>query len=294
MLFETHENGVKRPGLQPSYTAQLVTVAPVGWTLHEPFQHQESLGRYAWNLHGSKSIYVDLVCQAFFPDRLLQGFWYHPGMSQPHKAPIAIGGFYQRWCPPIAFISVVAWAVWIHYFNPSLPVGTYVTFLAFLAVVVTIWPPENRWNKTAWIAVFFFLMLFEIHNLYRDRAEHDKEQAEARENERKEFQSIADGLKVAINQSELAFAATMRRLGHLGQLSSEEINEATGGDSFCYVDMGGISGGGLIANIVQCGFRGKAVTIPRSFRSAFRNEAGHDSGMNPGADSDFKPVTLSR
>ena len=66
VLFETHENGVERPGLHPSFTAQLVTVAPVGWTLHEPFQHQESLGRYAWYLHGLKSIYVDLVCQALF------------------------------------------------------------------------------------------------------------------------------------------------------------------------------------------------------------------------------------
>jgi len=40
-----------------------------------------------------------------------------------------------------------------------------------------------------------------------------------------------------------------------------------------------------------CGFRGKAVTIPKSSRAAFRNDAGHDSGMKPVTDSDFKPVT---
>jgi hypothetical protein len=39
------------------------------------------------------------------------------------------------------------------------------------------------------------------------------------------------------------------------------------------------------------GFRGKADTIPGSIRSAFRNEAGHNYGMNPVTDSDFKPVT---
>jgi len=44
--------------------------------------------------------------------------------------------------------------------------------------------------------------------------------------------------------------------------------------------------------LICCGFRGKAVRIPRSIRSAFRNEADHDSGMNPITDSDFKPITL--
>jgi hypothetical protein len=43
---------------------------------------------------------------------------------------------------------------------------------------------------------------------------------------------------------------------------------------------------------VKCGFRGTAGGIPKSSRSAFRNEAGHDSGMKPGRDSDFEPVTF--
>jgi len=34
--------------------------------------------------------------------------------------------------------------------------------------------------------------------------------------------------------------------------------------------------------------------IPGSSRSAFQNEAGHDSGVNPVSDSDFKPVTLGQ
>ena len=41
-----------------------------------------------------------------------------------------------------------------------------------------------------------------------------------------------------------------------------------------------------------CVFRGKSVTVPGRSRSAFRNEAGHDSGMKPVTDSDFKPVTF--
>ena len=46
--------------------------------------------------------------------------------------------------------------------------------------------------------------------------------------------------------------------------------------------------------VSYCGFRGKAGAIPGSIRSAFRNESGHDSGMNPVTDSDIKPVTLGR
>jgi len=43
-----------------------------------------------------------------------------------------------------------------------------------------------------------------------------------------------------------------------------------------------------------CVFRGKAITIPKSSRSPFRNEADHDSGMMPITDSDFKPITFRR
>jgi hypothetical protein len=42
---------------------------------------------------------------------------------------------------------------------------------------------------------------------------------------------------------------------------------------------------------VVCGFRGKAGGITGSIRSALRNGSDHDYGMNPIADSDFKPIT---
>jgi hypothetical protein len=44
----------------------------------------------------------------------------------------------------------------------------------------------------------------------------------------------------------------------------------------------------------RCGLRDKAGTIPKSFRSAFQNEPGHDSGMKPVTDSDLNPVTFGR
>jgi len=46
--------------------------------------------------------------------------------------------------------------------------------------------------------------------------------------------------------------------------------------------------------MLTCVFRGKAVASPKSSRSGVRNDAGHDSGMMPVTDSDFKPVTFCR
>lgn len=70
--------------------------------------------------------------------------------------------------------------------------------------------------------------------------------------ERKAFQSIADGLETSIKQNQAAFETTIQRIGGLTHLSVEELNEATGGDSYCYVDLGGVPEG-IIANIVQKG-----------------------------------------
>jgi len=47
----------------------------------------------------------------------------------------------------------------------------------------------------------------------------------------------------------------------------------------------------LWAFLETCGFRGKAGGITGSIRSALRNGSDHDYGMNPIADSDFKPIT---
>jgi hypothetical protein len=52
----------------------------------------------------------------------------------------------------------------------------------------------------------------EITNLYRDRAEHDKEQAQARKEELDSFKTIARGTDTAIQQSQRQFEATITRL----------------------------------------------------------------------------------
>jgi hypothetical protein len=139
--------------------------------------------------------------------------------------------------------------------TPRPPIGVYIAVLAALAVVVTIWPPESNLGKAAWLAAFFALTGLEIATLYQERTENQKQQAEARRKEAEAFQSIADGITASMTSNQSAFDATMRRMRGLAQLSKEDISEATGEDSFCYVDMGGwgSSQGVLIANIVQKG-----------------------------------------
>ena len=143
--------------------------------------------------------------------------------------------FYQKWVPPLAVAAVGIWCVVLRFAHIYPPVGTYIAILAFMAVVVTIWPPEHAWSKAAWLATFFFLMGFEIHNLYRDRAQHDQQLALQRQMETDAFQTIADGLSSAITQSQQHFDATVERVEGVSQLTQKSIGTVTGGDGFCYM-----------------------------------------------------------
>jgi hypothetical protein len=145
--------------------------------------------------------------------------------------------FYNRWAPPIAIAGLAGWAACVYAFGIYPPVGVYICVLTAMAVVVTIWPPEQNWSKAAWLVVFFSLMGFEIHNLYRDRAQHDEAQKQEHKEEREAFQAIANGINTSISNSQQAFDATMRRMEFLSKLSNENISEVTGGSSFPYVTI---------------------------------------------------------
>lgn len=132
------------------------------------------------------------------------------------------------------------------------PPGTYIAALGLLAFFVVFWPPNKPWIKAGFLLVFLLLTGAEIHNLYRDRDERDMEQGIARKEEREAFKSIADNLTTSITKNQEAFEATMDRMTGLAALAKDNINEVTGGDSFCFVDMGEIPEG-LIAHLVQKG-----------------------------------------
>ncbi|MGD0577575.1 MAG: hypothetical protein ABSC08_01475 [Bryobacteraceae bacterium] len=87
---------------------------------------------------------------------------------------IAIRTFYHHWLPPVMVGSLAVWSLLVWGLQLYPPVGVYISILAVLGVIVTIWPPESNWGKAAWLLVFFGLMGFEISSLFY----HERQQAE--------------------------------------------------------------------------------------------------------------------
>jgi hypothetical protein len=133
----------------------------------------------------------------------------------------------------IAVLGVVL--TWVYFFDAYPPVGACIAVAGLLAVIVTAFPPNDRFSKIIFVAITFTLTAFEIHTIYKERASQDQERAKQRAEETKKFQSIAEGISKSITQNQQAFDATMKRMGSLAQLSEEQIHESTGGDSFCFV-----------------------------------------------------------
>src|SRR5436190_1966144 len=107
----------------------------------------------------------------------------------------------------------------VYFFDVRPPVGTYIAVAGLVAVIVTTWPPNDQSSKAIFIAILFFLTTFEVHTLYTERAKQDLERTKQREEERKSFQDIADGISRSITQSQQAFDTTMKSMGSLAQLS---------------------------------------------------------------------------
>jgi hypothetical protein len=107
------------------------------------------------------------------------------------------------------------------------PVGVFIAILALVGVAVP-WLKEkvSKREKALWTAVMFALVLLEIRSIYKDQAEHDKQQADARAEQLKSFKEIAKGIDIAITNSQKEFNATMQR-------TNQVLNSTTGGTGFC-------------------------------------------------------------
>jgi hypothetical protein len=134
----------------------------------------------------------------------------------------------------------------------SFPPGTYIAALAILGFFLALRPPKKRWTQALILGISLLLAAAEIHNLHAIRVEHDKQQAQARQAEREAFKSIADSITNSMSENQRAFEATVDRMKGLAAITKDTVNEATGGDSFCFVDMGPTPEG-LIAHLVQKG-----------------------------------------
>jgi len=126
------------------------------------------------------------------------------------------------------------WRIWA--WHP--PVGVWIGILGFLGVAVALTRDPTKIGsreKAAWILVISALLFLELKSVYQDRNEHDQQQAEARERETKSFESIADGIEGAIQQSQTDFAATMQKSDAIMGRVGDSIKSQTGGDSFAYI-----------------------------------------------------------
>jgi len=113
---------------------------------------------------------------------------------------------------------------------PVRPVsGWFIGILGAGAVVVAVRTEHlTLWEKVGWIMVAFFFCALEMNVLYKDRAEHEHEQSQARAQQLKSFNEIAEGIDKTIQNSDREFAATMARTDSL-------LANITGGSSFAVV-----------------------------------------------------------
>jgi hypothetical protein len=119
----------------------------------------------------------------------------------------------SNWLPlaTLAMLAVWIWGSRKFYLAP--PVGLCIGVLAFVAAVVTIWPPSHPWAKAGWFIVFGGFLVLEITTLYRQRAD---DQQTVREKKKEEDDRFAGLLKTqqdnfygVLKQNQREFDATM-------------------------------------------------------------------------------------
>jgi hypothetical protein len=154
-----------------------------------------------------------------------------------------------RFSPLITLVIVGLWWLYVSTRQFYPPVGVYIAVLAFLAVVVTIWPPNNPWTKAAWLIVFFCVMKLEVDNLFHDRLDNQNKEAQRRKGEqgvaRQAQQDEDDRFAGLMKSQQDSFADVLKgsqkqliRSERIMSKSEEAASFAGGGDSFPFVFSG--------------------------------------------------------
>ncbi len=95
------------------------------------------------------------------------------------------------------------------------PVGVFIAILALLGVLVPLFSDLGKIGqreKAFWTLIMFALVGLEIRSIHLDRNAHDREQADAREQQLKSFHEIASGIDATLTTSQSQFQATADRL----------------------------------------------------------------------------------
>jgi hypothetical protein len=122
---------------------------------------------------------------------------------------------------------------------PHPPVGLYIGVLAFVAGIVTIWPPDNARAKAGWFLVFGGFLVLEITTLYKQHAEDvrtaDKNRADEDDRFAKVLKNQQDNFAEVLRKNQEQFHGTVSRVDHLAGLAQESLANITGEDSFPYI-----------------------------------------------------------
>jgi hypothetical protein len=125
-------------------------------------------------------------------------------------------------------LGALIWAMvwWRHLPAPGYAIG----MLALLAAVMSIHIAKDMstWQQALWMLLIGVFLVIEFHAIAEDRTNFARDEAYKRKEENEQFQSIANGLTGAMQQSQQQFAATMSGI-------KKSIDTVTGGDTFCYV-----------------------------------------------------------
>jgi hypothetical protein len=141
---------------------------------------------------------------------------------------------YTRWglYPQAVIIVACLFAFQWWPLIPTVAIG----FLAVVAVIMTVRADHfTHVERVVYVLIAFALFFVEMRAIYRDREDHDREQAEARERETKSFEAIAHGIEGAIQQGQRDFADTMRKSEAIMSRVGDSIKVQTGGDSFAFI-----------------------------------------------------------
>src|ERR1700693_115210 len=139
-----------------------------------------------------------------------------------------------KWLPIAVLVSLGLWFCIFRVFHISHPpVGTYIGVLAFLAGLVTLWPPDNPLAKAAWLVIFGGFLVLEITTLYQQRTEDIETAKKNRIDEDNRFANLLkteqDSFAEVLRENQEDFEASLGKMGNI-------LNNITGGNSYIYFE----------------------------------------------------------
>jgi hypothetical protein len=156
--------------------------------------------------------------------------WGQVARTAKFQVPITRPGAYL-----VAFSLIVATSLREGY--PVIPLpGIAIGLLGVAAVIVSLRPSKSlhTWEKVGWILVASILFGVEVHSIYIERDQHDREQNQARRELNENFSQVLGDQRVAfdsmLKDSEKKFTTSMREFNQIGK-TTKSI-ETTGIQAF--------------------------------------------------------------